>query len=56
MYLMEDDKCIFTDEITCIEGNCKDCEIFLKYRLKTVQLTEPVQITIEEYLNERKGK
>lgn len=53
MYLIEDDKCIYNDNIICLNGDCNKCELNFKRKLKKIiKHTEAIQIRIEDILNE----
>ena len=57
-YIEIDTKCIFTDDIICIDGCCAMCEIFHQRKVEKNDIVQLIelnrhQITIEEYLNEK---
>lgn len=55
MRLIEDDKCIFSDYVICIDGRCISCEYFLRKIHKTIIPTS-VQLSIWDVIRDDKEK
>lgn len=55
MYLLEDDKCIYNDNIVCKEPNCEKCDSYVNKKLKKLfRHYEGEQLNIFDVINKQR--
>lgn len=55
MYLILDDKCIYSDDIICKNPDCQKCDIYVNRQLKKEILKyEGYQLNIFDLINEER--
>lgn len=57
MYLIEDDKCIYNDNIICTNPNCEKCDNYVNKKLKKIfKHYEGEQLNIFNIINKERGE
>lgn len=57
MYLIEDDKCIYDDNIVCIKPDCEKCDNYVNKKLKKIfKHSETKQLNIFDLINKERSE